>query len=216
MAMEIKSSMTNGMAGGFGASLWQRKAKQSNKSPMDDLLGGNRANSRRAAKTGTGMSSASMQALIAADVTMSQVSAQSSVKTQMEGKAGVLTSEIQMDKGRGASTEAKEAELADTKDRIDSVTQSQMDAISDVNKKLDEAAKADRETEKTDHKTSDKNNKKKVDQEAGKTDFDSTVDGTGKTSGADVENVQEQETPATVTGENAPSAQVVAHVDVRL
>ena len=30
--------------------------------------------------------------------------------TQMEGKAGVLESEIKMDKGRGASTEKKEEE----------------------------------------------------------------------------------------------------------
>lgn len=130
----------------------QRKEQQAKKSSMDDMIGGRHQMQETGAKSGTGMSSTSMQAIISADSAMGQVKVQSSVKTEMRGKAAVLKSEIKMDKGLGASTGAKEAELAETEEKIDNIISSQRSALSDVNEKLEEAAKEESKTEKTDEK----------------------------------------------------------------
>ena len=60
-----------------------------------------------------GISQGKMSAMISADSAMKQAQVRGSVATQINGKAGVLESEIAMDKGRGSSTEKKEQELAD-------------------------------------------------------------------------------------------------------
>ena len=52
-----------------------------------------------------GISQGKMSAMISADSAMKQAQVQGSVATQINGKAGVLESEIAMDKGRGSSTE---------------------------------------------------------------------------------------------------------------
>lgn len=64
-----------------------------------------------------GISQGKMSAMISADSAMKQAQVQGSVATQINGKAGVLESEIAMDKGRGSSTEKKEQELADYRER---------------------------------------------------------------------------------------------------
>ena len=64
----------------------QRKESQQKKgSSMDDMLGSNRQASQSATGS-TGMSSASMQAIISANASMDQVKVQGAVKSQMEGK----------------------------------------------------------------------------------------------------------------------------------
>lgn len=153
----------------------QRKEQQTKRFSMDDMLGGRHQVQEKGAKSGTGMSSTSMQAIISADSAMGQVKVQSSVKTEMKGKAAVLKSEIKMDKGRGASTEAKEAELAETEEKIDNITSLQKSALSDVNEKLEEAAKEDSKAEKTDEKkdkadASKKDSDKNGEVEASETD----------------------------------------------
>jgi hypothetical protein len=134
----------------------QRKEQQSKGSSMDDMIGGNRQAQKKSEKSGTGMSSASMAAIISADMSMGQVKVQSQVKTNLEGRAGVLKAEINLDASRGGNTEAKEEELADIEEKVNSVTSSQMSALSDINKNLEEAAKADSEEEKTDDKKQQK------------------------------------------------------------
>ena len=87
----------------------QRKEQQSKKSSMDDIVAGTKNTS---AKKGTGLSQAGMRAMISADSSMKQAKVQGSMATQMEGRAGVLESEIKQDAGKG-NTEKKEEELAD-------------------------------------------------------------------------------------------------------
>jgi hypothetical protein len=136
----------------------QRKEQQqqSKDCSMDDMLGGNCQAQKKSAKSGTGMSSASMASIISADMSMGQVKVQSQVKTDLEGRAGVLKAEINLDAGRGGNTEAKEEELADIEEKVNSVTSSQMSALSDINKNMGEAAKADSEAEKTEDKKQQK------------------------------------------------------------
>ena len=76
----------------------QRKEQQSKKSSMDDMVAGTKNTS---AKKGTGLSQAGMRAMISADSSMKQAKVQGSMATQMEGRAGVLESEIKQDAGKG-------------------------------------------------------------------------------------------------------------------
>ena len=130
----------------------QRKETQQKKgTSMNDMLGGGQQ-VKHSSKGGTGMSSASMQAIISADSSMAQVKVQGAVKKEVKGKAGVLEAEIKLDTGRGGDVEKKKEELAKTEEKAQEIENSQMNAISDINKKLNEAAKEDREAEKTEEK----------------------------------------------------------------
>ena len=126
----------------------QRKEQQSkNSSSMDDMVAGTKNTS---AKKGTGLSQAGMRAMISADSSMKQAKVQGSMATQMEGRAGVIASEIKQDAGKG-NTEKKEEELADLQAKAQSATASQMSSLSDANKSMEEAAKADNHTDASDN-----------------------------------------------------------------
>ncbi|MFA9466724.1 MAG: FlxA-like family protein [Velocimicrobium sp.] len=129
-----------------------RKEKQQSKgSSTDDILGAQqKEKSTTKNYKGTGMSQAGMMAMISGDTAMKQAQVQEHVATTMNGRAGVLESEIKMDKGRGASTEAKEAELADIQEKALKVTRSSMEALADANKEMQEADKANETEESTD------------------------------------------------------------------
>ena len=121
----------------------QRKEQQSKKSSMDDMVAGTKNTS---AKKETSLSQAGMRAMISADSSIKQAKVQGSMATQMEGRAGVLESEIKQDAGKG-NTEKKEEELADLQAKAQSATASQMSSLSDANKSMEEAAKADNRTD---------------------------------------------------------------------
>ena len=125
----------------------QRKEQQSKKTSMDDMVAGTKNTS---AKKGTGLSQAGMRAMISADSSMKQAKVQGSMATQMEGRAGVLESEIKQDAGKG-NTEKKEEELADLQAKAQSATAAQMSSLSDANKSMEEAAKADNRTDASDN-----------------------------------------------------------------
>ena len=125
----------------------QRKEQQSKKTSMDDMVAGTKNTS---AKKGTGLSQAGMRAMISADSSMKQAKVQGSMATQMEGRAGVLESEIKQDAGKG-NTEKKEEELADLQAKAQSATASQMSSLSDANKSMEEAVKADNSTDASDN-----------------------------------------------------------------
>ena len=191
----------------------QRKEQQSKKSSsMDDMVAGTKNTS---AKKGTGLSQASMQAMISADSSMKQAKVQGSMATQMEGKAGVLESEIKMDKGRGASTEKKEEELADLQAKAQAATAAQVSTLADANKKMEEAAKADQKVSKTEDK--DKSKKKNADD---KIDEDKKSEATGENQDITVDtndSVSEETVDAIQDGVNISTSEPVGHnVDVKL
>lgn len=195
----------------------QRKEQQQSKgSSMDDMLGGSRQAARKT-KGGTGMSSASMQAIISADSSMNQVKAQGAVKTDMEGKAGILQSEIKLDEARGGDTTKKREELAEVEAKASDITAAQMDILSDTNEKLEDAAKADQEAARTEGK--DKTDK------SGKTDKEENKPGTVSDDGTETEavhNTEEQSEPvdAVPTGASVSTGSVSepigSNVDVKL
>ena len=145
---------------------------------MNDMLGGSRQISKKT-KSGSGMSSASMQAIISADSSMNQARVQGAVKSQMEGKAGVLEAEIKIDSARGADVSKKKEELAEVEAKAKDIADSQINTLAEANKRLEEAAMADQEADKTEGKDkTDKKDKIKDKDKANKTDKEASVDDT--------------------------------------
>ena len=127
------------------------KEQQNEGSSMDGMLGGtSRAESKR-----TGLSQASMTAMISAGSSIKQAKVQGSVATKLDGRAGVLESEIKLDKVRGGDTKAKEAELAEVEQNAQTVTASQLSTLADASKSMEEAGKADNKSEQTDSNDTD-------------------------------------------------------------
>lgn len=149
----------------------QRKEQQNKKSSsMDEMVAGPQ---KATAKKGTGLSQASMQTMISADSSMEQARVQGSMAKQLEGRAGVLESEIRQDAGSG-NTEKKEEELADLREKAQASTEAQMSTLSDANKSMEEAAKAD--NNRTEEAEAKKNPSQKEEKAQGNADA-STITG---------------------------------------
>ncbi len=130
----------------------QRKEQQVKKSSMNDMLGGSKQTTSKVGNQGTGLSQASMKAMISADSAMAQAKIQGSVAGQMEGKAGVLEAEIKLDAARGGNVEKKKEELAEAQQKAAQAESAQMNTLSNANKELEAAAKVDDKDKKTDKK----------------------------------------------------------------
>lgn len=136
------------------------------------------------------MSQAGMRAMISADSSMKQAKVQGSMATQMEGRAGVLESEIKQDAGKG-NTEKKEEELADLQAKAQSATASQMYSLSDANKSMEEAAKADNRTDAAETKK-DQTQKAENTQENADMATDASENADVKTETAETIKIQHQ------------------------
>ena len=192
--------------------------QQANDSSMDDMLGGTRKAGRtNAGSKGTGLSQASMTAIISADNSMKQATVQGSVATRMEGRAGVLESEIKLDKVRGNDTQAKEEELAEVEQKARAAAASQLSTLADASRTMEEAAQADSETEKADNKDI-----KSADEKV--KDAKENVAGTGEQqeniSGAESVNARSDNSASgstqTVKTAATPQPTVYTSVDIRL
>ena len=127
----------------------RREQQQKKDSSMDDMLAGSKKSSVKSGTKGGGMSQASMRAMISAGSAMAQAQVQGSVASQMEGKAGVLESEIKIDSARGSNVEAKKEELAELQEKAVVAEATQMNTLANANKEFEEVARADQQTEKT-------------------------------------------------------------------
>ena len=187
----------------------QRKEQQSKKSSMDDMVAGTK---NTYAKKGTGLSQAGMRAMISADSSMKQAKVQGSMATQMEGRAGVIASEIKQDAGKG-NTEKKEEELADLQAKAQSATASQMSSLSDANKSVEEAAKAENSNTED---TATKNNtdkSEKTHESAG-----AAAEETDNVKNTDIKGETQVtvETPTLENAQNATQQAVYTPIDIRL
>ena len=196
----------------------QRKEQQAKKSSMDDMLGGSKKTAPKAGKQSTGLSQASMKAMISADSAFEQAQVQGSVATKMEGRAGVLESEIKLDSARGDDVEAKKEELAEVEQKAVQAESAQMNTLATANKELEEALRADQQTEKADDK--DKKTDKKTDKKDAVSNEkeDKTVAGTEETEnvGADVKTETVSTDIAEPVEVSVPETVAYTHVDVRL
>ena len=192
----------------------QRKEQQAKKTSMDDMLGGTRKTAPKGGNQGVGLSQASMKAMMSADSAKAQAQVQGSVATKLEGRAGILESEIKLDSARGGNVEKKQEELAETLQMAAEVQSAQMNTLAEANKELEAAAKADQQAEKTDSKDKKADKKDAVDNG----NEDKKVSGTEETEivDADVitETVSADVADAVVVSE--PKEVTYTHVNVLL
>ena len=196
----------------------QRKEKQQAKgSSMDDMLGGTgNTGSAKAGNKNTGLSQASMTAMISADTSIKQAKVQGSVATSMEGRANVLKAEVKQD---GGNVEVKKKEIAELEQKAENATASQMNTLAEANKTMEEAAEAERNDNKASESKEEKTDRaentteKTAESGADGEKAQDGVSGAGVQAGA-AENVQPVETavPEAATAQAA----VYTHVDVRL
>ena len=137
------------------------KKQQTKSSSMNDMLGGSKKVAPKVGKKSAGISQGSMKAIISADSAMAQARIQGSAASQMEGRVGVLETEIKLDAARGGNVEAKKEELAEVKQKVAAAQDAQLNTLSDANKELEAAAKAEQQAEKAEDK--DKKTDKKTD-----------------------------------------------------
>ena len=188
----------------------QRKEQQSkNSSSMDDMVAGTSNTSK---KKDTGLSQASMQAMISADSSMKQAKVQGSMATQIQGRASVLESEIKQDAGKG-NTEKKEEELAELQAKAQSATAAQMSTLADANKSVEEAAKAENSNTED---TATKNNtdkSEKTQESAG-----AAAEETDNVKNTDIKGETQTtvETPTLENAQNATQQAVYTPIDIRL
>ena len=205
----------------------QRKEKQQAKgTSMDDMLGGTKGG--KSGSKSAGLSQASMTAMISADSSMRQAKVQGSVAASMEGRAGVLESEIK--NNHGSDETKKKEELADVTQKAQAATASQMNTLAEANKAVEEAAVAERGDNKTsgvkEEKTGQAENTAKKAAESGTNGekVQDGVSGIGSQTG-NAENVQRDD--STQAGNVQPvetavpevttaQAAVYTHVDVRV
>jgi len=207
----------------------QRKEKQQAKgSSMDDMLGGTgNTGSAKAGNKNTGLSQASMTAMISADTSIKQAKVQGSVAASMEGRANVLKAEVKQD---GGNVEAKKKEIAELEQKAENATASQMNTLAEANKTMEEAAEAERNDNKASESKEEKTDRaentteKTAESGADGEKAQDGVSGVGVQAGA-AENVQrddgtqaENAQPVETAIPEAATAQaaVYTHVDVRL
>ena len=196
----------------------QRKEKQQAKgSSMDDMLGGTgNTGSAKAGNKNTGLSQASMTAMISADTSIKQAKVQGSVAASMEGRANVLKAEVKQD---GGNVEAKKKEIAELEQKAENATASQMNTLAEANKTMEEAAEAERNDNKASESKEEKTDRaentteKTAESGADGEKAQDGVSGAGVQAGA-AENVQPVETA--VPEATTAQAAVYTHVDVRL
>ena len=185
----------------------QRKEQREKKASMNDMLGGSQKAVLKVGKQETGLSQASMKAMISADSAMAQAKVQGNVATKMEGRAGVLTAEIKLDQARGGDAEKKKEELAEVEKKAIEAESAQMNTLADANKELEKAAKAEQKTEKGEEEKEDKKDITSIKE-------DKNVEDTEEYEIADIEDTSEMVNSGVEV--STSEAIVYTHVDVRL
>lgn len=94
------------------------------------------ADNNRSEQSESTMDHATMQQLITGDSLVTQIETRQGVKMEISGQARTLAGEIRMDKGRGASTDKKEAALNKMEERLQNITEDTMSKISEVKENL--------------------------------------------------------------------------------
>ncbi len=120
-----------------------RKEKQKeNQEKIGDMLGGENVSKpvKEEAET-VKKSSASMEAVIAADTAVDMAQGYEKLSNTMEGDARVLEGEIKLDAGRGTDTEDKKKALEDIEVRAEKIEAIQQEILSDAAVELQTVAK---------------------------------------------------------------------------
>lgn len=166
----------------------------------------------------SGLSTASMQAMISADSSMKQAKVQGSTARQMEDRAGVLKIEIKLDGSRGGDTASKEAELAEVEQKAENATNAQLNTLAEANQTMTEAAKAEQDDNKTDSENKTGRTEQTADdkQQTGEV---SQTESEENNVGTDIQNPEalaSNENAAVESAEAETRAVSQKHIDIRL
>lgn len=155
----------------------------------------------------SGLSQASMTAMLSVDTSIKQAKVQGSVATNLEGRANVLKAEV---KQGGGNVEAKKEEIAELEQKAQAATSSQISTLADANKTMEEAAKTASKDEKATN-TKEKGSDEKV---SGADTQKET--GAGSESANEQSNVSASKGTAAQTTATTQQATAYASVDIRL
>ena len=132
----------------------EERQKKKDESSFDDLMG-TKSQEKQGSGQNIGMSAGSMEAMISAGQSVKQANVGGSIAKKMEGRANVVEVEMQLDGGRGGSSnvDLKEAELSRLREAAEKATSSQMESLAEASETLQNAAKDEKaDSEKTDDK----------------------------------------------------------------
>lgn len=132
----------------------EERQKKKDESSFDDLMGTKSQGKQRNGQN-VGMSAGSMEAMISAGQSVKQANVGGSIAKKMEGRANVVEIEMQLDGGRGGSSnvDLKEAELSKLQEAAQKATSSQMESLAEASETLQNAAKDEKaDGEKADDK----------------------------------------------------------------
>lgn len=165
----------------------RKEQQQEKRSSVENMPGGTKkAGTAKTGRQGAGISQATTRAMISAGSSMKQAQVQGSVASGMEGRAGVLKSEIKLDAARGNSVEAKQEELAKTEQKAANAAASQLNILGEANRRMREAREADLTAERTERAKEEKTDQKKqMETAAGKTENGKAETAGGRTETAD-------------------------------
>lgn len=150
----------------------EAKKKQAESASAAERSGNSRNGNAKDGQVDLQISAEGMQAMLSADGAMKQAKVQGSVAASMDGKAGVLEAEIKLDSARNGDTSAKEAQLADVKQKAEDATASQMKTLAEAGEALAEANKKAADTDKT---SADADETREVDGDGEKKDDESVA-----------------------------------------
>lgn len=162
------------------------------------------------------------KSLLSANSSMQTARVQQSAKKQMDGRAGVLNAEINLDGARGGDTKKKQEALEETKKKASALEETAINTLNVANEDMKKAAKEDQEVQRAEKaaekkKTEKAAEKKKAAKEAAEERIEKiaestaieTVDAVQITSpdgkmqdSASVDVVVDSVTPSTVSAES--------------
>ena len=120
----------------------EERQKKKDESSFDDLMG-TKSQEKQSNGQSVGMSAGSMEAMISAGQSVKQANVNGSIAKKMEGRANVVEVEMQLDGGRGGSSnvDLKKAELSKLREAAEKATSSQMESLAEASETLQNAAK---------------------------------------------------------------------------
>ena len=120
----------------------RKEQQQAKGEAMENMLGG--VEQGQPDSKSTGLSQTDMKAVISADSALSQAQLQNGVAAKLEGRAGVLKSEIKQDAGRG-NVEAKQEELSRLEQKAAKANNFFAEKLADTDKEIKEDREEDAE-----------------------------------------------------------------------
>ena len=107
------------------------------------------------------LSSIMTGALLSANTSRQIAHVQSAVKSRMDGHAGVLDSEIELDSARGGDTKKNQEELDELQKKASELAETTINTLTTANEDLKKAAKEDQEVQRAE-KAAEKKKAEKV------------------------------------------------------